>query len=84
MVVWKAGDSAAGPASGSYQTRGMIIVPATTAVIAGEATGISKDLIQRAADVTLNERGPRSSCQGRPPFAPARCGKWPTWLQRAP
>ena len=45
MVVWKAGDFAAGPASGSYRTRGMIIVPATTAVIAGVATGISKDLI---------------------------------------
>ena len=58
MVVWKAGDFAAGPASGSYQTRGMIIVPATTAVIAGVATGISKDLIQRAADVTLKERRP--------------------------
>ena len=58
MVVWKAGDFTAGPASGSYQTRGMIIVPATTAVIAGVATGISKDLIQRAADVTLKERRP--------------------------
>ena len=58
MVVWKAGDFTAGPASGSYQTRGMIIVPATTAVIAGVATGVSKDLIQRAADVTLKERRP--------------------------
>ncbi|MEP9382979.1 UbiX family flavin prenyltransferase [Nocardioides sp. KR10-350] len=58
MVAWKAGDFTAGPASGSYQTRGMIIVPATTAVVAGVATGISKDLIQRAADVTLKERRP--------------------------
>ncbi len=56
MVVWKAGDFTAGPASGTYPTRGMIIVPATTAVVAGVATGMSKDLIQRAADVTLKER----------------------------
>jgi 4-hydroxy-3-polyprenylbenzoate decarboxylase len=58
MAVWKAGDFTAGPASGSYLTRGMVIVPATTAVVAGVATGISKDLVQRAADVTLKERRP--------------------------
>ena len=58
MVVWKVGDFTAGPASGSYRTRGMIVVPATTAVVAGVATGMSKDLIQRAADVTLKERRP--------------------------
>lgn len=56
MVVWKESDFTAGPASGSYATRGMVIVPATTAVVAGVATGMSKDLIQRAADVTLKER----------------------------
>ncbi|MEU3984365.1 UbiX family flavin prenyltransferase [Streptomyces sp. NPDC026672] len=53
--VWKENDFTAGPASGSYPTRGMIVVPATTAVVAGIATGMSKDLIQRAADVTLKE-----------------------------
>jgi 4-hydroxy-3-polyprenylbenzoate decarboxylase len=58
MVVWRPGDFAAGPASGTYPTRGMVIVPATTAVVAGVATGMSKDLIQRAADVTLKERRP--------------------------
>ncbi|SMC47169.1 UbiX family flavin prenyltransferase [Kibdelosporangium aridum] len=53
---WSAGDIAAGPASGSYRTKGMIIVPATTASVAGIAAGTSKDLLQRAADVTLKER----------------------------
>ena len=55
---WPAGDLAAGPASGSYPTRGMVVVPASTAAVAGIAVGLSKDLLQRAADVTLKERRP--------------------------
>ena len=55
---WPAGDLAAGPASGSYPTRGMVVVPASTAAVAGLALGLSKDLLQRAADVTLKERRP--------------------------
>jgi flavin prenyltransferase len=55
---WSAGDLAAGPSSGSYLTRGMVVVPATTAAVAGIAIGLSKDLLQRAADVTLKERRP--------------------------
>jgi 4-hydroxy-3-polyprenylbenzoate decarboxylase len=51
-----AGDFAAAPASGSYPTRGMVVVPASSASIAGIALGLSKDLLQRAADVTLKER----------------------------
>ena len=45
-------------ASGSYPTRGMVVVPASTAAVAGIAIGLSKDLLQRAADVTLKERRP--------------------------
>jgi 4-hydroxy-3-polyprenylbenzoate decarboxylase len=55
---WSPGDLAAGPSSGSYLTRGMVVVPATTAAVAGIAIGLSKDLLQRAADVTLKERRP--------------------------
>jgi 4-hydroxy-3-polyprenylbenzoate decarboxylase len=55
---WAAGDFAAGPSSGSYLTRGMIVVPASAAAVAGIAIGLSKDLLQRAADVTLKERRP--------------------------
>jgi 4-hydroxy-3-polyprenylbenzoate decarboxylase len=36
----------------------MVVVPATTASVAGIALGLSKDLLQRAADVTLKERRP--------------------------
>ena len=53
---WPAGDFAAGPASGSYRTRGMVVVPASSAAVAGIALGLSKDLLQRAAGVTLKER----------------------------
>ena len=55
---WGPGDLAAGPSSGSYPTRGMVVVPASTAAVAGISLGLSKDLLQRAADVTLKERRP--------------------------
>ncbi|MDT4923364.1 MAG: flavin prenyltransferase [Pseudonocardiales bacterium] len=58
VAYWPAGDLAAGPASGSYPARGMVVVPASTAAVAGIAIGLSKDLLQRAADVTLKERRP--------------------------
>lgn len=53
---WPAGDLTAGPSSGSYPARGMIVVPASTAACAGIALGLSKDLLQRAAEVNLKER----------------------------
>jgi len=58
VTYWVAGDLAAGPSSGSYPTKGMVVVPASTASVAGIALGLSKDLLQRVADVTLKERRP--------------------------
>ena len=58
VVYWPAGDLSAGPSSGSYRARGMIVVPASTAACAGIAIGLSKDLLQRAAEVNLKERRP--------------------------
>jgi 4-hydroxy-3-polyprenylbenzoate decarboxylase len=55
---WPAGDLAAGPSSGSYPAGGMVVVPASTAACAGIAIGLSKDLLQRAAEVNLKERRP--------------------------
>lgn len=55
---WAPGDFTAGPASGSYPSRGMVVVPATSAAVAGIAEGLSKDLVQRAAEVMLKERRP--------------------------
>jgi flavin prenyltransferase len=56
VVHWPAGDFAAGPSSGSYPAHGMLVVPASTAACAGIAIGLSKDLLQRAAEVNLKER----------------------------
>lgn len=58
VAYWPVGDLAAGPSSGSYPARGMIVAPASTASVAGIALGLSKDLLQRAASVTLKERRP--------------------------
>jgi flavin prenyltransferase len=58
LTYWPAGDLAAGPSSGSYPARGMVVVPASTAACAGIAIGLSKDLLQRAAEVNLKERRP--------------------------
>lgn len=55
---WGPADLGAGPSSGSYPARGMVVVPASTEAVAGIALGLSKDLLQRSAAVTLKERRP--------------------------
>jgi len=42
-------------ASGSYATRGMIVVPCSTDALAAIAHGHAANLLERAADVTLKE-----------------------------
>jgi 4-hydroxy-3-polyprenylbenzoate decarboxylase len=68
VVLWAPTDFAAGPSSGSYPAKGMVVVPASTASVAGIAMGLSKDLLQRAADVTLKERRPLVVCVRETPF----------------
>ncbi|WP_084714838.1 UbiX family flavin prenyltransferase [Streptacidiphilus rugosus] len=66
---WTAGDFAAGPSSGSYPAKGMIVVPCSAAAVAGIAIGLSKDLLQRAANVTLKERRPLVLCVREAPLS---------------
>ena len=48
----------AGPASGSFQTEGMLIVPCSMKTIAGIHSGYADNLVLRAADVTIKEQRP--------------------------
>lgn len=53
---YKNNDFTAPVASGSYRTLGMIIVPCSMATVGAVASGLSDNLLRRAADVTLKER----------------------------
>ena len=54
-VVYDEGSIGAGPASGSFRTMGMAVVPCSMKTLAGIVSGYSDNLVLRAADVTLKE-----------------------------
>jgi polyprenyl P-hydroxybenzoate/phenylacrylic acid decarboxylase-like protein len=49
-------DMAAAPSSGSFLTRGMVIIPCSMKTLSAVAHGYTDDLVARAADVCLKER----------------------------
>ena len=49
------GDVGANIASGSFRTSGMVIMPCSMSTVAKIATGLSSDLLERAADVQIKE-----------------------------
>lgn len=55
-VAYADRDIGAAIASGSFQTDGMIVAPCSMRTLAAIATGVTDNLVTRAADVTLKER----------------------------
>ena len=51
-------DYGAGPASGTYETLGMVVVPCSMKTLAGIHAGYGENLLLRAADVTIKEKRP--------------------------
>ena len=56
VTVFDDGDRGAKPASGSARSRGMVICPCSMGTVAAVATGSSRSLVERAADVALKEK----------------------------
>lgn len=52
------GDVGDNIASGSFRTLGMIVIPCSMSTVAKIATGLSSDLLERAADVQIKEGKP--------------------------
>jgi 4-hydroxy-3-polyprenylbenzoate decarboxylase len=57
-VAYEHRDIGAAIASGSFATRGMVIVPCSVKTLSAVANSYAEDLIARAADVTLKEGRP--------------------------
>ncbi len=58
LPIWPSGDMTAPFASGSARYDGMVVLPCSAGTLGRIATGVSADLVGRAADVMLKERRP--------------------------
>ena len=68
-VTYKDSDLGAAIASGSYQIRGMVVVPCSAGTLAKVASGMTDNLVSRAAHVTLKERRPLVLVVREAPFS---------------
>jgi polyprenyl P-hydroxybenzoate/phenylacrylic acid decarboxylase-like protein len=57
-VVYDNDDAGAAIASGTFSTRGMVVIPCSMKTAAGIYSGYADNLLLRAADVTLKEKRP--------------------------
>ena len=56
FIAFSSTDLHAPPASGSHDCDGLVVVPCSMGVVGRIASGVSNDLVTRAADVCLKER----------------------------
>ena len=63
------GEVGAAIASGSFRTLGMVILPCSMSTVAKLATGLSSDLLERAADVQIKEGRPLIIVPRETPFS---------------
>jgi 4-hydroxy-3-polyprenylbenzoate decarboxylase len=68
VTVHAAGDIGATIASGSYLSDAMVVVPCSMSSLACIATGLTRDLVHRAADVYLKESRPLILVPRETPF----------------
>lgn len=57
-ALYSNSDVGAAPASGSFQTDGMVVIPCSVKTLSAIAHSYNSNLLVRAADVTLKERRP--------------------------
>tara|TARA_B100001250_G_scaffold384689_1_gene379747 strand:+ start:107 stop:709 length:603 start_codon:yes stop_codon:yes gene_type:complete len=68
LTCFKWNDNSAPFASGSFKTTGMVVIPCSMGTIGRIASGVSRDLIERAADVHLKEKRPLIISPRESPF----------------
>jgi flavin prenyltransferase len=68
VTIHPASDIGATIASGSYRSDAMIIVPCSMGTLASLASGVTRDLVHRAADVCLKESRPLLLVPRESPF----------------
>ena len=56
VIYHSPNDIGASIASGSFRTEGMVIIPCSMGTVASVAMGLSRNLLQRSADVCMKER----------------------------
>lgn len=67
-VVYDSRDIAAAISSGSFKTKGMVVIPCSIKTLSAIANCYADDLISRAADVCLKERRPLVLCVRETPL----------------
>ena len=68
-IVFEPDETGAPPASGTFRTEGMLIVPCSMKTLAGIHAGYADNLLLRAADVTIKEGRPLVLCARESPLS---------------